>query len=194
MTYNKARFRAYTYIAAGILLFVFGLSVMITAFLKGIYFGLGDCTNGAPICYNTKTAIEAAYTNIFPIRWLWDILPDIPFASWYMSLLSPIGILAPFSWLFAALLLKNGRELRGFVIDAKRDAKKEGIRSTYKPRDRQSVGTVHAGRGVIISEGIELYDERFDKTPIGLIVIAVIGGVISIVIGQVIIVALGLSH
>ena len=53
---------------------------------------------------------------------------------------------------------------------------------------------IRNGGDVIISQELRNYDERFDNKPIGLISIAVIGGVISIVIGQIINVVLGLAH
>ena len=192
MTYPEAWRRAWTYIFLGGVLLIFSIAIVITAIVKGFYYGCPP----SQVCTAVKAPIDWAYGHIFFIPWFWSWIPDAPSGEWYLSLLSSAGLCALFFLLFALFLSSNGNQLRMLLDEARWEADKRAFGESYKPGNTQTTGPINAGGGVKIeqiinnSPEVKKWNKNFFKKPPGLIIIAVLGGVLTLYFGQV----LGFSH
>lgn len=193
MTYPEAQRKAWTYILLGYMLLALSALIIVTAIVKGIYY---RCPAAERICVAVKTNINWAYGNVFFVPWFWKWLPDASFNTWYLSLLSSAGLCALFFFLFAFFLSSSGSQLKRLLNEAQWEADKRALGESYKPGNTQVTGPINAGGDVKIEQimnsnpEIRKWNRNFFKSPIGLIIIAVFGGVLTLYFGQL----LGLSH
>ena len=188
MTYTEARFQAWAYTIIGHVLFVFSVLIVLISAIKSLYYGCGSF--GA--CQLVKPPIELAYGELLFIRWVWQWLPDVPPDLWFMALFSSAGLCAAFFFVFALFVGKSGFQLRKLLIEARNDAIKRSIIDSYIPGNAtQSIGSIQAGGDVSINQAINnnpairKWNKSFYKSPIGLIIIATVGGTLTLVIGRV---------
>src|SRR5215469_10303632 len=97
MTYNQARVRISVYFLLAWLVLPLGaFSIVLTAFAKGVYSGIVESGCSFPFCGLIRNAIAFTVNHIFFLGWWWVSLPDVRLNSWYLALLSPIGLCAAF--------------------------------------------------------------------------------------------------
>lgn len=189
MTYPEAQRKAWTYIVLGYMLLALSFLTVGTAFVKGIYYG---CSLNERFCASIKAPVNWIYGNIFFVPWLWKWLPDAPFNMWYLSLLSSAGLCALFFFLFALFLSRSGIRLKTLLNEARWEADKRALGENYRPGNTQTTGPINAGGNVKIEQilnnnpEIRNWNKSFSKSSIGLIVIATVGGVLTLYLGQLI--------
>lgn len=210
MTYRQARSRAYWYIALSWALLILAIFMVSVAIIKAVYYSVqqSQCPNWPVFCYKIKDVIEAFYGFgiINPVRWLWQLFPDVPFELWFESFFGPAGATVIFLFGYALYLRSKGSRLRADVIAARRDAQRKSISETYEGSgsttntNTQSTGAINAGGNVSINQQINNdprikdADKEFSKNPIGLAVIGIVCNVVAIVFGQIILIVVGLTH
>jgi hypothetical protein len=187
MTYNQARVRISVYFLLARLVLPLGtFSILLTAIAKGLYQDL--LRSGCPVLFcNLWNGIAWGINNTFFLRWLWVWLPDVPPDSWYLALLSPIGLCLVFFLLFALFMEKQRRDLRAALRDARH---RDRVESFNPKSNSQFVGSIQAGGNVSVEQTlnnnpeIRDWDKSFSKSPLGQIIIAVVGGFLVLLAGK----------
>ena len=210
MTYKQARSRAYWYSVLSWALLGFAMFMVLIAITKAVYYSVQQplCPNWPAFCYKARNVIKVIYgfDTVNPVRWFWPLFLDVPFELWFESLFGPAGATVIFLFGYSLYLRNKGSQIRADVIAVRRDAQRKKISETYEGRgsttniNTQSTGPIHAGGNVNIHQEmnnaprIKTSDKDFSKTPLGLIMISIVCDVIAIVLGPIILVAVGLAH
>ena len=111
-------------------------------------------------CHKVRYIVETTYVfdTINPVRWFWQLFPDVPFEIWFESLFSPAEATIIFLSGYSLCLRSKGFQLRADVIAARRDAQKKKIGETCEGRgnttdvNNQSTGSIHASGHVSIHQ------------------------------------------
>ena len=186
MTYNQARVRISVYFLLARLVLPLGtFSILLTAIAKG-YQDLLRSGCPVPVC-NLWNGIAWAINNIFFLRWLWMWLPDVPPDSWYLALLSPIGLCLVFFLLFALFMEKQRRDLGAALRAA---LARDRVERFSRRSNSQFVGPIQTVGNVsveqTINNNLEIrdWDKSFSKSPLGQMIIAVVGGFLVLLAGK----------
>lgn len=192
MTNNQARFRIAAYLLLAWVLWVSTGVILLTAVAKGFIAlnGVQGCGPAQGFCNALQSGILNVVNNpFFPTRiWFW--LPDAPPQFWYLALLSPVGLCAAFFMLFSFFL---DRERHNLSTALKEVLAKARVNRFNQQTNSQSVGSMQAGRDLKIGKieqtihnnpEIRNWDSHFFKSPVGQIIIAAVGGFLSILLGN----------
>jgi hypothetical protein len=191
MTYNQARVRIGVYfVLAWVVPPLGSFSILLTALAKGWYVDIlrsGGCSS--QFCGLIQNTIAAVVNNTFFLRWWWEWLPVVSFDSWYLALLSPIGVFAAFLPLLALFFRRQWSDLRAALRDARHRARV----ANFNPKSNsQVVGPIQAGGNVNVEQTIKNnpevrdWDKSFYKSPLGQIFIAAAAGLLVLLAGKLI--------
>jgi hypothetical protein len=191
MTYNQARVRISVYwFLAGVVLPLGTFSIVLTALAKGAYSDIVGSGCSSRFCVLIQNAIAFTVNDIFFLGWWWVRLGDVPFDSWYLALLSPIGLCAAYLLPLSLFFRQQWRDLRAALREARHRARVE----SFNPKSNsQLVGPIQAGGNVSVEQTINNnpeirdWDKSFSKSPLGQIIIAVVGGLLVLLAGKLII-------
>lgn len=189
MTRQDARFRVVIYFVLDWALRLISASILAIAATKGL---LGIVDNGYSPFTNLCSAIHSGIAYVVDncpfLLWLWfQALPEAPPQYWYLALLSPAGFCALFFFLFSFWLERKRKKLSLAIAQADHENQVERLRER---RNAQNVSRLRAGHDISVSQVINEspqirdWDQNFFNSPIGQIIIAAAGGIISFLFGK----------
>ena len=189
MTRQEARLRVVIYFVLDWALRLVSASILVIAAAKGL---LGIVNNGCGpftnLCSAIRNGISYVVDNCPFLLWLWfQALPEAPPQYWYLALLSSAGFCALFFFLFSFWLEHKRKKLSSEIAQADHEDQVERLRER---RNAQNASHLQAGHNISVSQVINEsprirdWDKSFFNSPIGQIIIAAAGGIISFLFGK----------
>jgi hypothetical protein len=189
MTREEAQLRVAIYFILDWVLRLISASILVIASAKGV---LGIVDNGCGpftnLCFAIHGGIAYVVDNCPFLLWLWfQALPEVPPQNWYLALLSPAGFCALFFFLFSFWLARKRKKLSLAIAEADHESRVERLRVR---RNAQNASHLQAGRDITVSQVIKEdhkisdWDKSFSNSPTVQIIIAAVGGIISLLVGK----------
>lgn len=189
MTFEEARWKRFVYLVLSVLAFIPGLLIFAVTFLKILY-ALAGASNlfSRPI----RGIISLLYYDVPVVRsavqWLWPSMSSVGSEEPLEMLFNPT-IIAGFALVtVGGFLLQNAQRLGTWMREVKDLLAKEQMRASLKPpSNRQSTGSIKAGRDVSLNQQItNHYNQRPDNPKYAIIaaIIAAVAAIIAALLGK----------